>query len=439
MSTARPSVHDRFHLDGLLGVGGFASVWSARDTVLGTEVAVKVLADNWTAVPEIRERFLDEVRMLRRVSSPHVVRVHDLAISADGRPYFAMELADRGTLEERAAGTPMELAAALDVVRQVTAGVAALHRTGVVHRDLKPSNVLLRWDAEERREVAVVADLGLGKSLADASGFTVAVGSSGYAAPEQRRFGAVVDRRCDVYALGALAYRLLTGANPPDQAPAPRGLRSLPAGLGAVVGRAMAPVPADRWPSAEAFAAAVERAVAGHGRSHWSRVALVLLPAALVLAVAAADGTAGAAEKTITSADGALSVTVPASWSRQVRLGSWGPAGAERRPAIEAAPDLGRFHDLSVNAPGVFVGRLGPRQAEEWQQQAPPAGCGEPELTRFASASWSGPVRHWRRCPGPGLDEALLTGTGPDAPVLFVQIRGAYPDVQRLLNGVRAN
>ncbi|MFD5826100.1 serine/threonine-protein kinase [Lentzea sp. NPDC060358] len=438
MSTARPSVHDRFHLEGLLGVGGFASVWTARDTVLDTAVAVKVLADNWTAVPEIRARFLDEVRMLRRVSSPHVVRVYDLAVSDAGRPYFAMELADRGTLEDRAAGTPMPLAEALDVLRQVTAGVAALHRTGVVHRDLKPSNVLLRWDTEARREVAVVADLGLGKSLADGSGFTVAAGSSGYAAPEQRRLGGGIGPRSDVYALGALAYRLLTGANPPEQPPGPRSLRSLPAGLGAVVGRAMAPLAADRWPSAEAFGAAVDRSAAGRGRSRRARAALVLPPVALVLALAAADGVPGAAEKTVTSADGALSVTVPASWSRQVRLGGWDPGGADREPAVEAAPDLGRFHDLAVAAPGVFVGRIGRDQAGQWRWQSPPTGCGSPEQTRFTSPDFSGELRYWQRCSGPGLGEAVLTGTGPDAPVLVVQVRGEHRDVQRLLTAMRA-
>jgi len=438
MSTAQPIVSDRFDLEGLLGVGGFASVWAARDTVLDTRVAVKVLADNWTAVPDVRERFLDEVRVLRKVSSPHVVRVFDLALSTSGRPYFAMELADRGTLEERTAGTPMAPLDALDVLGEVCAGVTALHEAGVVHRDLKPSNVLLRWDADAGRESAVVADLGLSKSLADGSGFTVAVGSSGYTAPEQRGPGSIVERRTDVYALGALAYRVLTGANPPENGLSPRALRALPGGLGAVVGRAMAVLPADRWATADAFRAALRHAVGEHRAARRARaVAAVVVVAALVLAAVSADGPPGGAETTVATPDDGLSVTVPAAWARQVRTGGWSP-GAERRPALEAAPDLGRFHDLTADAPGVFIGRVDPAEAPAWTGEH--TGCGAAEESRFASQRWSGVVRRWERCPGRSVDEVVLTGAADPRLVLVVQVRGGGGDgaVRRLLDSVHA-
>ncbi|WNV85730.1 serine/threonine-protein kinase [Umezawaea sp. Da 62-37] len=439
MRTAPPIVNDRFHLEELLGVGGFASVWSAHDAVLDVTVAVKVLADNWTAVPDVRERFLDEVRVLRRVSSPHVVRVYDLALAADGRPYFAMELADRGTLEERTAGAPMDLPAALDVLDQVCAGVSALHRAEVVHRDLKPSNILLRQDIATGREVAVVADLGLSKSLADGSGFTMAAGSSGYTAPEQRGPGSVVERRTDVYALGALAYRVLTGANPPEDGPRDRVVRALPRGIGAVVGRAMAPLPADRWASADAFAAALRHAAGDRRAVRWARsAALLVVPVALVLAAAGADGPPGSAETTVAAPDGGLRVTVPVSWARQVRLGGWSPAADDREPALEAAPDLGRFHDLAADASGVFIGRIRGQDAQAWAAERSHTGCGAVRESRFESPRWSGVVRRWERCPGRSVDEAVLTGTGADPVVLVVQVRGGgAATVRRLLDGVR--
>ncbi|MCS7481218.1 serine/threonine-protein kinase [Umezawaea endophytica] len=441
MSTAQPIVSDRFHLEGLLGVGGFASVWSARDTVLDTRVAVKVLADNWTAVPDVRERFLDEVRVLRRVSSPHVVRVFDLSLTASGRPYFAMELADRGTLEERTAGTPLPPVEALDLLRQVCAGVTALHGAGVVHRDLKPSNVLLRWDADAGRESAVVADLGLSKSLADGSGFTVAVGSSGYTAPEQRGPGSIVERRTDVYALGALAYRLLTGVNPPEAGPSARSLRALPGGAGAVVGRAMAPLPADRWGTADAFCAALRHAVGDRRAARRVRAAAaVAVPIALVFAAAGADGPPGSAETTVAAPDG-LAVTVPTTWARQVRAGGWTPGADDgRQPALEAAPDLGRFHDLAADAPGVFIGRVGPQDASTWSGERAHAGCGAVVESRFESPRWSGVVRRWERCPGRSVDEVVLTDVADERLVLVVQVRGGGSGVavRRLLDTVRA-
>jgi serine/threonine protein kinase len=436
MSTAQPIVSDRFHLEDLLGVGGFASVWSARDTVLGTRVAVKVLADNWTAVPDVRERFLEEVRVLRRVSSPHVVRVYDLSLSSGGRPYFAMELADRGTLEERTFNGALEPDEALEVLRQICAGVTALHNSGVVHRDLKPSNVLLRWDAETGRESAIVSDLGLSKSLADGSGFTVAVGSSGYTAPEQRRPGSIVDHRTDVYALGALTYRVLTGENPPEDPLSPRRLRALLGDTGAVIARATAPLPADRWCTAEAFYAALRYALGERRTIRRVRAAAAAaITVGLVFFAVRADSPPGSTEITVSTPDG-LSVTVPTIWARQVRTGGWTPGESGRQPALETAPDLARFHDLGADGPGVFVGRVGAQDAPTWAGEH--AGCGAPVESRFTSPDWSGVVRRWERCPTRSIDEALLTSVANERTALVVQVRSGGSDrsVRRLLNGV---
>ena len=107
-------------------------------------MAVKVLADNWTEDFQVRPRFVEEGRYLRKVESPHVVTVYDAGELDDGRPYLVMSYADQGTLADRLEVGGLTVAQALEVVRQVGAGLQALHDRGVLHRDVKPANVLFR-------------------------------------------------------------------------------------------------------------------------------------------------------------------------------------------------------------------------------------------------------------------------------------------------------
>lgn len=193
-----------------IGAGAFASVWLYRDDELDSDVAVKALADNWADQLDVAERFVQEARVLRAAKSDHVVTVHDIGETDDGIPYFVMDHADLGTVADLVGAGTLDLETTVTIVEQAAQGLADLHAAGVVHRDVKPQNLLLRSDRRLGRRV-LVADLGLAKELAFASGMTQRVGTPAYMAPEQARTGARIDERADVHALGAVAYHLLCG------------------------------------------------------------------------------------------------------------------------------------------------------------------------------------------------------------------------------------
>ncbi|MEV0614409.1 serine/threonine-protein kinase [Nonomuraea sp. NPDC050404] len=254
-----PSHAGRHRIEQLIGVGGFASVYLAHDEELRSSVAVKILADNWSRQPGVRERFLQEARLLRRADSHLLVQVFDIGELDDGRPYFVMTYADRGTLEERLRGGPLSLEETLGLMGEICQGVAVLHSIGVVHRDLKPSNVLF-CSRPEGGERVMVADLGIARSTDHLSGLTLPAGSPGYRAPEQLYFDGAPDARADVHGLGALTYHMLTGrvAAKPELRVPPSELRpEVPAAVDAAVLRALHPDREERWPDAAAYAAAL--------------------------------------------------------------------------------------------------------------------------------------------------------------------------------------
>ncbi|WP_041289184.1 serine/threonine-protein kinase [Kribbella flavida] len=267
----------RYRLRSKIGAGAFATVWRGYDDDLDVDVAVKVLADNWASRADVRERFLSEARLMRRIASDRVVRVFDLGQLPDGRPYFVMDLVGGGTLAEVLAAGPLDPADALWWGADLARAVAALHAEGVVHRDVTPANLLLRpshgQESGGGTHRIVLADLGLAKRAAEASGLTQAVGTPSYMAPEQARGDGGFDERADVYAVGAVTYALLTGRPPfvaasitdvlrrdPDQPPP--GLRPLLhdaiGQVDEILARALAYRPGDRWSRADTLAERLE-------------------------------------------------------------------------------------------------------------------------------------------------------------------------------------
>ena len=256
----------RYRLDHVLGSGSFATVWRGYDPELDVVVAVKVLADNWSLDADVRERFLAEARLLRRISSDRVVRVHDVGV-VEGRPYFVMDHVAGGSLADRV-GT-LAPAEAVRLTAEAAYAVQVVHDAGVVHRDVKPGNLLLDTAVDPPR--VLLADLGSAKTLADASGYTVTTGTPAYMAPEQAGLAGGFDGRADVYALAVVGHELLSGVRPftgeagsdptgPGRrvvlAPvaAPRGL---PAAVDTVLTRGLAPDPADRPADARQLADAL--------------------------------------------------------------------------------------------------------------------------------------------------------------------------------------
>jgi len=261
-----------------LGVGGFSSVWLYRDDELRSDVAVKALADNWAQREDVRERFLEEARILRAADSDHVVRVYDVG-EAEGTPYFVMTYADRGTFADLLGEGRVELDRMLSLVRQAGDGLEVLHAKGVVHRDIKPQNLLLASDGMGRERV-MVADLGVAKALIHASGLTDVVGTPAYMAPEQA-LGGGVDERADVHGLAAVAYHLLTGhvarsggvadLSRASLPPPPSAFVPVPAEVDEVILRGIEPDRDDRWPDVQSFIDALTAAVPGAPASLYER------------------------------------------------------------------------------------------------------------------------------------------------------------------------
>jgi len=222
----------RYRLGRVLGRGGFAVVIKAWDEGLDSAVAIKILERRFSDDPDVRRRFVNEARVLRRVDASNVVSVHDVGELDDSRPFFVMQFADGGVLDDRIPTEPgiVDEPSIRAIVASLHLGLAALHAVDVIHRDVKPGNLLITGAAPgvgetttSRRhgllapgERILVGDLGLAKVNDEAStGPTILGGSLHFRAPEQARLGAEVTPATDVFAATAVLWNLLTGEPPP--------------------------------------------------------------------------------------------------------------------------------------------------------------------------------------------------------------------------------
>ncbi|MGE5092533.1 MAG: protein kinase domain-containing protein [Bacillota bacterium] len=289
---------DRYTLGRELGQGGMATVYLAHDLRHDRDVALKVLRPEISAAMGA-DRFLREIKLAAGLTHAHILPVFDSG-EAGGLLYYVMPSMEGRSLRERLdRERQLPLSESLRITREVASALDYAHRHNVVHRDIKPENILLHEGA------AMVADFGIGKALsAQGASLTqtgLSLGTPAYMSPEQAAGDLGTDGRSDLYSLGCVLYEMLTGEPPFTGisaqaiiakrfvAPIPRiqATRDVPAAVDTAVTRALARTPADRFPSAAEFAAALlaisrdsdsgERAVGGAPRADARAIAVLPL------------------------------------------------------------------------------------------------------------------------------------------------------------------
>jgi tRNA A-37 threonylcarbamoyl transferase component Bud32 len=253
---------DRYTLLEVLGDGGMARVYLARDNVLDREVALKVLRDQHALDEALVERFRREARNAAALNHPNIVQVYDQGRDDDGTYYIAMEYVPGGTLKDRMAREgPLAPREAAGVASRVAVALEVAHGRGIVHRDIKPQNVLLGTSGE-----AKVADFGIARAASSKTmtETNLILGTAAYMSPEQVR-GEPVGPASDLYSLGVVLYEMLTGRLPyeaddpiatamkhiNDPPPNPREVNpAIPEDMDALVVKLLAKRPEDRYGSA---------------------------------------------------------------------------------------------------------------------------------------------------------------------------------------------
>jgi hypothetical protein len=265
----------RYSIAGEIARGGMGVVYRAEQEDLHRPIAIKMMLPHLANDPEHVHRFMREARAAAKLKHPNIVTIHEIG---DYRnvPFFTMDFVDGHGLDEIATA-PMPVPKAVTLVRDVARAVHYANEQGIVHRDLKPGNILV-----DRKGVPRITDFGLAKDLDSRSMLSVTgevLGTPSYMSPEQAQgFNHQIDRRTDIYSLGVVLYRILTGRVPfegntyadtifklvhNDPVDPARVDKKIPSDLGAVVLRAMEKSPGDRYRTAGEFADDLDRFLAG--------------------------------------------------------------------------------------------------------------------------------------------------------------------------------
>ena len=266
----------QYEIVGEIGEGGMAVVYHARHAVLGSDHAIKVLHERFIRQDEIRQRFLEEGRIQAQLRHPNIVPVTDI-LAAPGVAGLVMPLvqgSDLADLLEWHGAVQVEEATAW--ISQILLALAYVHERGIIHRDLKPANIFI--EQLPRRKIVRVMDFGIAKVLDKSRTRTAAMmGTPAYMSPEQIRSPAHVDARTDLFAVGSILYEMLTGSPAFDGdtqfdiqtrivegrfTPLRDRRRSLPGHFDAIVLKALARDPDQRFASANEFLDAIEEPAA---------------------------------------------------------------------------------------------------------------------------------------------------------------------------------
>ncbi|HYH83646.1 MAG TPA: serine/threonine-protein kinase, partial [Longimicrobium sp.] len=301
---AGKSLVGRYRIEEVIGLGGFAAVYRAADERLARDVAVKVIT---LAPPDaqsrerLRQRFEHEARAAASLPHhPNVITVHDFGHDEElGLDFLVMELLRGENLAQlfKRSGRP-GMDVALQLLCEAADGIAVGHAAGIIHRDVKPGNIFLAEPHDDDPFRVVVLDFGIARIATEDEELTRTVGgenplTAAYAAPEQMRGDAHLTCAADVFSLGVVGYQLLTGEKPfaggegrrqrgRDPVRPIREFAQVPPAVEAVIERAMAEDPADRYPDASEFSAALAAAMRTDDRT-------LIAPAASLGAAALAD------------------------------------------------------------------------------------------------------------------------------------------------------
>jgi len=368
---------DRYLIGDEIGSGGMAVVHSARDLRHGRTVAVKVLR------PELAasigdERFLREIELAAGLQHPHILPVYDSG-AGSGLLYYVMPFVEGEALSTRIERDgALSIDEAVRVAGEVASALGYAHARGIIHRDVKPENILLSAGH------ALVADFGIARASTAGARITatgMAIGTPMYMSPEQALGSEDVDARTDIYSLGCVLYEMLTGRQPFEgaslqailaqsiTAPRPRVRsmrRDVPAALDAVVSRALAREPNDRFASAEAFGSALVASASGTNlaRGRWLVAAAAVLVALAVAVAWKRNPSPLAATSPVVATDARVIVVLP--------FAAGGTAGGANGAFGEGLVDL-----LSTNLDGAGgIRTVDPRTARRrWRARAGTTGA----------------------------------------------------------------